>query len=88
MYSRRTEKLRTAPLLPGSRAETFQSNVGYGESVLFVGSGGNGAERSFARRFDVSLAVSAVDLSEVARADFPDHNVRVFVTEDPRYSGD
>jgi Heavy-metal resistance protein CzcE len=63
-------------------------NVGYGESVLFVGSGGDGAERSFAWRFDVSPAVSAVDLSEVAPADFPDHNVRVFVTEDPRYSGD
>lgn len=63
-------------------------NVGYGESVLFVGSDGDGASRSFAWRFNVSPAVSAVDLSEVAPADFPEHNVRVFVAEDPRYGGD
>jgi hypothetical protein len=62
-------------------------NVSYGESVRFVASDGDGTDRSFAWRFDVSPAVSAVDLSEVAPADFPDHNVRVFVAEDPLYNG-
>jgi hypothetical protein len=63
-------------------------NVNYAESVRFVASEGNGIERSFAWRFDVSPAVSEVDLSEIAPADFPDHHVRVFVAEDPRYGGD
>ena len=74
---------RTVQLGPDSR----WVNVDYGETVLFVIPGGDGTERSFAWRFDVSPAVSEVDLSKVAPADFPDHNVQVFVAEDRRYFG-
>ena len=63
-------------------------NVAYGETVNFVANGENGSEHSFVWRFDVSPAVSHVDLSEVAPADFPDRNLRVFVAEDPKYTGD
>jgi hypothetical protein len=62
-------------------------NVGYGETVRFVVRDGSGPERSFAWRFNVSPALSHVDLSEVAPADFLGHDVRVFVAEDERYSG-
>lgn len=63
-------------------------NVAYGESVEFIAQGENGAQRSFAWRFDVSPTTNYVDLSQMAPADFPDQNVRVFVAPDPRYSGD
>jgi hypothetical protein len=54
-------------------------NVAYGETVNFIVNGENGAERSFAWRFDVSPGLSHVDLSDVAPADLPAQNVRVFV---------
>src|SRR6266481_1589567 len=63
-------------------------NVAYGETVEFIAQGEDGAQRSFTWRFDVSPAMSYVDLSEVAPADFPDRKLRVFVAEDPRYSAD
>jgi hypothetical protein len=75
---------RIVQLRPDSRS----INVAYGESVEFIAKGEGGAERSFAWRFDVSPARSYVDLSQVAPADFPDQNLRVFVAEDPRYSAD
>jgi Heavy-metal resistance protein CzcE len=58
-------------------------NVDYGETVRFVAQSGNGSERSFAWRFDVSSDVWSVDLSKVAPAGFPDRNVRVYVGPDP-----
>jgi hypothetical protein len=63
-------------------------NVLYGESVQFVVQGDNGQERSFAWKFDVSPEVTKVDLSKVAPAQFVDHDVEVFVSPDPLYSGD
>jgi hypothetical protein len=63
-------------------------NVGYGETIEFVVPGGNGPERSFAWRFDVMPEVTMVDLSEVAPAQFLDHEVQVFVGPDPLYNGD
>ena len=62
-------------------------NVAYGETVRFVVNAENGSERSFAWRFDVSPVLSHVDLSEVAPADLPAQNVRVFVAPDSRYRG-
>ena len=62
-------------------------NVAYGETVKFVVDGENGSERSFTWRFDVSPALTQVDLSEVAPADLPAQNVRVFVAPDSRYRG-
>jgi hypothetical protein len=61
-------------------------NVDYGETVRFVAQGSDGSEHSFAWRFDVSPAVFSVSLGQVAPADFPDRQVRVYVGEDPRYS--
>ena len=74
---------RTVRLGSGSR----WINVAYGETVRFIVSGENGAERSFAWRFDVSPALSHVDLSDVAPADLHVQNVRVFVAPDSRYRG-
>ena len=62
-------------------------NVGYGDIVRFVAQDGNAPDRSFEWRFDVSPEVSYVDLSKVAPADFPDRNVRVFVSPNPLYAG-
>ena len=62
-------------------------NVAYGETVTFVVNGENGSERSFAWRFDVSPALSHVDLSDVAPADLDVQKVRVFVAPDARYRG-
>ena len=62
-------------------------NVAYGETVKFIVDGENGSERSFTWRFDVSPAMSHVDLSEVAPADVPAQNVRVFVAPDSTYRG-
>jgi Heavy-metal resistance protein CzcE len=74
---------RTVRLGSGSRL----INVAYGETVRFIVTGKNGSERSFAWRFDVSPAVSHVDLSDVAPADLDVQNVRVFVAPDARYRG-
>jgi hypothetical protein len=63
-------------------------NVAYGQTIDFVAEDSNGSEQSFAWRFNVSPDTSHVDLSDIAPADFPDKGVRVFVAEDPRYSGD
>jgi hypothetical protein len=63
-------------------------NVAYGESVKFIVKSEEGSERSFAWRFNVEPNTSHVDLSEVAPADLPVHDVRVFVAPDPRYSGE
>jgi hypothetical protein len=63
-------------------------NVAYGESVKFIVKGDDESERSFAWRFDVEPNTSHVDLSDVAPADLPVHDVRVFVAPDPRYSGE
>jgi hypothetical protein len=68
---------------PGSHS----INVAYAESVEFIAQTEGGAERSFSWRFDVSPVRSYVDLSEVAPADFPYRNLRVFVAPDARYSG-
>jgi hypothetical protein len=68
--------------------DSHSMNVAYGETVEFVAQSEGGAQRTFTWRFDVSPARTYVDLSEVAPADFPDQNLRVFVAEDPRYSGD
>jgi hypothetical protein len=68
--------------------DSHSMNVEYGESVEFVVPGENGAERSFAWRFDGSPSRSYVELSEVAAAGFPDRNFRVFVAPDTRYSGE
>jgi hypothetical protein len=62
-------------------------NVAYGETVKFIANDANGAERSFAWRFDVAPALTHVDLSDVAPADLPVQNVRVFVAPDSRYRG-
>jgi len=62
-------------------------DVAYGETVKFIVDAENGAERSFAWRFDVSPVLSHVDLSDVAPADLPAQNVRVFVAPDSRYRG-
>jgi hypothetical protein len=62
-------------------------NVAYGETVRFIVDAENGSQRSFAWRFDVSPVLSHVDLSEVAPADLPAQNVRVFVAPDSRYRG-
>ena len=63
-------------------------NVAYGESVKFIVKGDNGSERSFAWRFNVAPNMSHVDLSEVAPADLPVQDVRVFVSPDPRFGGE
>jgi hypothetical protein len=70
----------------GSGAQSI--NVAYGDTVRFVAQGQNGAEQSFAWRFDGSPEGSDVDLSRVAPADFPAHDVHVFVAADSTYSGD
>ena len=62
-------------------------NVAYGETVKFIAKGENGSERPFAWRFDVSPALGHVDLSDLAPADLPVHDVRVFVAPDSRYRG-
>ena len=62
-------------------------NVAYGETVKFIVNGTNGLERSFAWRFDVSPVLTHVDLSDVAPADLPAQNVRIFVAPDSRYRG-
>jgi hypothetical protein len=62
-------------------------NVAYGETVKFIVTGDYGSERSFAWRFDVSPALTHVDLSDVAPADLHVQNVRVFVAPDSRYRG-
>jgi len=62
-------------------------NVAYGETVRFTVSGDGGPERSFTWRFDGSPVGSDVDLTEVAPADFPVHDVHVFVAADSRSSG-
>ena len=62
-------------------------NVAYGETVNFIVNRADGSKRSFAWRFDVSPALSRVDLRNVAPADFPAENVRVFVAPDSRYRG-
>jgi hypothetical protein len=74
---------RIVRLGPDSRS----IDVAYGETVKFIANAENGSAQSFAWRFDVSPAVTHVDLSEVAPADFPDQNLRVFVAPDARYSG-
>ncbi len=62
-------------------------NVAYGETVRFVAESGNAPERSFTWRFDALPEGVSVDLSKLAPADFPSHNVRVFVSPDPLYAG-
>jgi hypothetical protein len=62
-------------------------NVAYGETVKFIVTGENGSERSFAWRFDVSPVLRHVDLRDVAPADLPSRNLRVFVAPDSRYRG-
>ena len=74
---------RIVRLGPNSR----RVNVAYGETVRFVAESGNPAERSFTWRFDVIPEGNSFDLSQVAPADFPSHNVRVFVSPDPLYVG-
>jgi hypothetical protein len=60
-------------------------SVTYGERVKFNTVDANGAQQSFAWRFDVSPARSFVDLDDVAPAAFPVRGVRVFVAEVPQY---
>jgi hypothetical protein len=70
----------------GSGAQSI--NVAYGDTVRFVAQGQNGAQQSFAWRFDGSPEGNDVDLSQVAPADFPAHDVHVFVAADSTYSGE
>ena len=67
---------------------TQSINIDNGDSVAFIAQDDKGMERSFAWRFDVSPVLDHVDLSQVAPADFPQQNLRVFVAPDPRYAGD
>ena len=71
----------TVHLKPDSR----WVNINYGETVRFVAQGSDGSEHSFTWRFNVSPDVFSVGLGEVAPADFPDRQVRVYVGPDPRY---
>jgi hypothetical protein len=68
-------------------AQSKWVNVSYSESVRFIAKDGDSPDRSFAWRFDVSPQVSDVDLGRVAPTDFPQRNVRVFVSPNPLYSG-
>jgi hypothetical protein len=72
---------RTVHVEPHSR----WANVNYGETVRFVAQSGDGSEKSFAWRFNVSPEVNSVDLSTVAPANFPRSELRVYVEPDPRY---
>jgi len=74
---------RTVRLGPGAQSV----NVGRGETVKFIVQGGSGPERSFAWRFDGSPSRSDVDLSKVAPAGFPVHDVHIFVAPDSRSTG-
>jgi hypothetical protein len=75
---------RVVRLEPGLR----WLDVEYGESVKFIRTGAGDSERSFSWRFDVSPTRTYVDLRDVAPADLLDHDVRVFVAADSRYTGD
>jgi len=93
--STRTTQPYGTPARPDSAARVVRLsgsshwvNVAYGETVNFIAGGGNEPERSFAWRFDVSPDLTHVNLGDVAPADFPRQNVRVFVGRDPRYSGE
>jgi hypothetical protein len=57
-------------------------NVAYGERVIFRMNG-----KSFAWRFDVMPSRTHVDLREIAPADFPMRELRVFVAPQPDYRG-
>ena len=81
--AQRDSSNRIVQLSPGLHSV----DVAYGESVTFIVDAENGKQRSFAWRFDVSPALSHVDLSEVAPADLSVQNVRVFVAPDSRYRG-
>jgi Heavy-metal resistance protein CzcE len=72
---------RVVHLGPHSRWVT----VSYGETVRFVSQSGNGSERSFDWRFDVSPEVNSVALNKIAPADFPERDVRVYVEADARH---
>jgi hypothetical protein len=61
--------------------------VAYGETVKFIVETNGGPERSFAWRFDMSPAMSQVDLKDVAPADLLDHDVRVLIVVDSRHGG-
>ena len=74
---------RTVRLGPDSH----RVDVANGETVHFVAEGRNGRERSFTWRFDTLPEGVSVDLSKLAPADFPSHNVRVFVSPDPFDAG-
>ena len=74
---------RTVHVGPNSQ----RLNVAYGETVRFVAESGNGSERSFTWRFDALPEGVSVELSQLAPADFPSPNVRVFVSPDPLYAG-
>jgi len=63
-------------------------NVAYDESVTFIVTNGSGSKRSFAWRFNVAPNTGHVDLSDVAPADLAVRGVRVFVSPDPRFSGE
>ena len=67
---------------------TQSINIENGDSVAFIAQDDKGAERSFAWHFDVSPVLDHVDLSQVAPADFPQQNLRVFVAPDPHYTGE
>ena len=73
---------RIVRLGPDSKSVT----VAYGESVRFIVEGQSGQERSFAWRFDGSPSKGYVDLSQVAPPNTLDHDVRVFVAQDPPHS--
>jgi hypothetical protein len=94
-YFTRPAGLYGTPAQPDSTARIVRLsgsshwvNVAYGETVNFIVDGSNGSERSFAWRFDVSPDLNHVDLHDVAPADFPSRNVRVFVGPDPRFGGE
>jgi hypothetical protein len=62
-------------------ADTRYVNVTGGDVVRFVGGG-----QEFGWSFDTSPIVHTFSLNQVAPAGFLDHEVRVYVAPDPRYS--
>jgi hypothetical protein len=73
-----TQADRIVELKPGMR----WMNVAYGESVLFKMNG-----KSFAWRFDAMPTRTQIDLGEIAPADFPMREFRVFIAPQPEYRG-
>jgi hypothetical protein len=62
-------------------------NVDYGQNVEFLVRDADGTERSLAWRFNGWPNTAMIHLSAFAPKDFVDHDVRVYIGPDPRYTG-